>query len=61
MQRRPHLVTTTARAVEHRSDQEVTSPMSPVEQMASMGLDHNAWADEEDEFGNKREIRMTFE
>ena len=53
----PHLVT--ARSTELG---EATSPMSPVEQMAEMGLDHNAWAaDDENEFGKRRGVRMTFE
>lgn len=28
--------------------------------LPAINLDHNAWADEEDEFGHEKEIQMTF-
>jgi hypothetical protein len=28
--------------------------------MSGMALDHNAWADDDDEFGPEKEIEMTF-
>ena len=28
---------------------------------AALNLEHNAWADEDEDFGNEKEIRMSFE